>query len=453
MKAKQSQSFTLVWWRGGQANDLDKYYLFIGTHIIHWDGWLEKNEEWAWANFNRPTLSIYPSINVHCSKSNRIRPELIMMLNRHRPMMMTRWQASPILDQFNWSVRIHNSVYLIGWMASCILHHHHHYNHDQSCRRERYYIVRVFDSIVQSVYLWTCMWSGSDKRPMKWWLSEIVKQSNSSSLVRLTPFIILSVLFVYMFLSFNHNLTFSLALTGCTVYRILWLNRDQRLHIRIGTACTTRRGWATFRCLLSWRRFTWRIPMYKNKNICIIRSNWNVTNHEQWLVNNNNSNNNNIIIIIIIIIDHPIGTDLTVSESEPHWDDGGVGGRQGLFNNAANVEFCTAATVADDGDDDEDDEEEEVDDAGDDEDDDDDDDDETCFGPVLLLLVDLLLLMFVLLLLLLLLTRVILDELNSNELLAAADDEPLLAENCSSRSMSWMKPNNTIRYEWVKEKT
>lgn len=36
---------------------------------------------------------------------------------------------------------------------------------------------------------------------------------------------------------------------------------------------------------------------------------------------------------------------LTVSESDPHCDDGGVGGRQGLFNNAAKVEFWTA-TVA-----------------------------------------------------------------------------------------------------------
>ena len=91
---------------------------------------------------------------------------------------------------------------------------------------------------------------------------------------------------------------------------------------------------------------------------------------------------------------------LTVSESEPHCEDGGVGGRQGLLSSAASVEFCTAATVAEEG--------------------------ELCFWPEVVAL---------------LLTRVTLDELNSRELLDAADDEPL-AENCSSRSMSSMKKNH-----------
>lgn len=87
-----------------------------------------------------------------------------------------------------------------------------------------------------------------------------------------------------------------------------------------------------------------------------------------------------------------------------------------MFSNAASVEFCTAATVAEDG--------------------------ELCFW-----------LCFWPELVALLLTRVTLDELNSRELLAAATadaaaaaaaavDEPL-AENCSSRSMSSKK--NTIR--------
>lgn len=40
---------------------------------------------------------------------------------------------------------------------------------------------------------------------------------------------------------------------------------------------------------------------------------------------------------------------LTVSESEPHCEDGGVGGKQGLLSSAANVEFCTAVTVAEEG--------------------------------------------------------------------------------------------------------
>ena len=76
-----------------------------------------------------------------------------------------------------------------------------------------------------------------------------------------------------------------------------------------------------------------------------------------------------------------------------------------MFNSAANIEFCTAATVAEEG--------------------------ELCFWPELVAL---------------LLTRVTLDELNNRELFAVAAEE-LLAENCSSRSMS-SKKNREVSVSW-----
>lgn len=36
---------------------------------------------------------------------------------------------------------------------------------------------------------------------------------------------------------------------------------------------------------------------------------------------------------------------LTVSESDPHCEEGGVGGRHGLLSKDASVEFCTAAVT------------------------------------------------------------------------------------------------------------